>query len=433
MTSDSKHRVTRRAFVKGSTALAVAGAGALAAPAFGRSGSRSTLRVGLIGCGGRGTGAAAQALTADSDAVLWATADVFPERVETCLRGLAGHDAADRVKVAPSRQFLGLDAYRRVIESDVDVVILTSPPAFRPSQLEHAVAAGKHIFCEKPMAVDATGVRRCLEACRKAKERKLSVVSGFCWRYSYPEREIYSRILGGAIGQIQSMHATYHTGLLHIQRRQPQWSELEFQLRNWHHFNWLSGDHIVEQACHSVDKINWAMNNVPPVRCTALGGRGLREGEERGNVFDHFSVIYEYESGARCFLTCRQQANCSNDNTDTIFGTKGSAFVNGWGPTQIIRGENPWEWDRTQPRPNMYQVEHDELFASIRAGTPLNDGEWMMQSTMMSIMGRLAGYTGQTITWDQAFHSKEDLVPKDPERDGAPDPVIPRPGFTKLV
>ncbi|MHC4415648.1 MAG: Gfo/Idh/MocA family protein, partial [Planctomycetota bacterium] len=367
-----------------------------------------TIRVGLIGCGGRGTGAAVQALNADSGVAVTAMGDVFEDRLTASLERLTSH-APERVQVSPTRRFVGFDAYRQVIESDVDAVILAAPPHFRPAHLEAAVDAGRHIFCEKPMAVDSPGVRSLLRTAEEARRKELSVVAGFCWRYSWPERAVYQKIHEGAVGDIVSVHTTYHASPLRTFPRQEGWSDMEWQLRNWWHFRWLSGDHIVEQACHSVDKINWAMNGVMPVRASAIGGRLMRTGPETGNVYDHFCVIYEYESGARCFHTCRQMPNCDHDNTDYIMGTKGTCYVNGWGPTQVIKGENPWAYEGEHP--NMYQIEHDELFASIRNGTPINDGVWMAHSTMMSIMGRMSAYAGQTVTWDQALSAQEDWTP----------------------
>jgi predicted dehydrogenase len=276
------------------------------------------------------------------------------------------------------------------------------------------------------MAVDAPGVRSILHSAASAERQGVSLVSGFCWRYSLPERETYRRINDGAIGDVVSIHTTYHTAPIWTKPRQPEWTELEFQLRNWPHFVWLGGDHIVEQACHSIDKINWGMGGRQPMSATALGGRLMREGEASGNVYDHFTVIYHYEDGERCFHTCRQMPNCSNDNSDYLLGTKGRAVVNGWGPTHTISGERSWTYDG--PRPNMYQVEHDELFASIRSGQPINNGGDMAQSTMMAIMGRMAAYSGQTITWNEAMTSTQTLGPKSlDEADYQPAPVA-KPG-----
>ncbi len=397
--------MTRREFVR-ATAVA-ATVGALGAPLVHAAGSDS-IRVGLIGCGGRGTGAGTQALDADPGVVLVAMGDMFEDQLTASLGRLQAH-APQRVRVPPDAQFTGFDAYRRVIESDVDVVILTTPPHFRPAHLAAAVEAGRHVFCEKPMAVDATGVRQVIQTTEYARQKRLNLVAGFCWRYSFPERATYQRIHDGAVGGVVSVHTTYHASPLGVHPRRDGWTDMEWQLRNWWHFRWLSGDHIVEQACHSIDKINWAMNGVMPVRASAIGGRLMRTGAESGNVYDHFTVIFEYTDGARCFHTCRQMPNCNYDNTDYIIGTNGTCAVNGWAPSHVIRGETPWVYEGEHP--NMYQVEHDELFASIRNGTPINDGSWMTQSTMMAILGRMAAYSGQTVSWDEALNSAEDLTP----------------------
>jgi predicted dehydrogenase len=418
--------MTRREFVRAS---ATAAAGTLLVPGFVHAAGSDTIRVGLIGCGGRGTGAAWQALSADRGAVLWAMADLFEDRITSSLERLtaqAGDTAAQRIQVSPERRFVGFDAYRQLIAADVQVVILATAPHFRPAHLEAAVAAGTHIFCEKPMAVDAPGVRRVMEAGLEAQRRGLSVVSGFCWRYSDAERETYRRIREGQIGRVVSVHTTYHTGPLGGHPRQPGWSDMEWQLRNWWHFRWLSGDHIVEQACHSVDKINWAMDGRPPLCATAIGGRFMREGPESGNVYDHFTVIYEYDDAVRCFHTCRQMPNCSGDNSDYLMGTEGTCFVNGWKPRHVIRGRRPWEY--TGQRRDMYQVEHDELFASIRNDLHVNDGQWMAQSTMMSIMGRMAAYTGKTITWEEALNAQEDWTPAEYAFGPLDVPAVAKPG-----
>ena len=414
-------RVSRREFVKATAAMAAAGAVVNWAHAEGSA----TIRLGLIGCGSRGTGAAVQALNADPGVALTAMGDMLPDRLTGSLGHLHKH-APQRVQVPPERQYVGFDAYQQVIDSGVDVVILATPPHFRPVHLNAAVDAGKHVFCEKPMAVDATGVRKVLRAAKQAERKRLTLVAGFCWRYSLPERATYGKIHDGAIGEVVSMHTTYHTSPLGTKPRQPGWSDMEWQLRNWPHFIWLSGDHIVEQACHSIDKINWAMGDVPPVRATALGGRLMREGPERGNVYDHFAVIYEYENGTRCFHTCRQMAHCSNDNSDYLLGTQGKCTVNGWTKTHEITGEHPWSYDGEHR--SMYQVEHDELFASIRKGKPINDGVWMARSTMMAILGRTAAYTGQTVTWEEALASEEDLSPPTYDMGEMPVRPVPMPG-----
>lgn len=441
--------ISRRDFVRTSAqGLAAAGAAAglglglpFTVPAvWGSTPADDRIRVGLIGCGGRGTGAAAQALAADPGVVLWAVADAFEDRIASCLGHLtkpaeegdgsvAAPAHADRVVVPAERRFVGLDSGERLIaEGECDVVLLCTPPHFRPMHLKAAIDAGKHVFCEKPMAVDGTGVRSVIESAKAAEAKRLSLVSGFCWRYSSPERAVYGKMLDGDFGAVRSVHATYHTSPIWTQRRRPEWSEMTFQLRNWVHFIWLGGDHIVEQACHSVDKIAWAMGDRPFARVTSLGGRQLREGEEFGNVYDHFTAIYEYDDGARAVLTCRQMNHCSNENKDWVACADGIAFINGWAPQETrFEGARPWRYEG--PSPNMYQVEHDELFRSIRSGTAKNDGGFMALSTLMAIAGREAAYSGQTLSFEQCLGSKQHLVPSSYAFDATPpSTAVPVPG-----
>lgn len=377
----------------------------LSFPKRGLAQNSDTLKVGLVGCGGRGTGAAGQALSADDNVVLTAMADVFEDRLNNSLNVLQ-KQKPDKVQVDPDHRFIGFDAYQKVIDSGVDVVLLATPPGFRPQHLAAAIDAGKHVFCEKPMAVDAPGVRKVLDVAEKAKKKKVSLVSGFCWRYNYGERAFMERVLDGQIGEPMSLETVYNTGSIWVHPRKSDWSDMYYQLRNWYYFAWLSGDHIVEQAIHSLDKMSWAMGDVPPLRAWAHGGRQVRTGEEYGHIFDHFAVVYEYANGAKGYHYCRQIPSCANDNSDYFIGTKGIGRIKAFGPLQIT-GENPWTF--RGERPNMYQVEHNELFASIRKGTPLNDGVWMAHSTMLGILGRMAAYTGQVITWEQAMASTQDL------------------------
>lgn len=427
--TDARSEVARREFVK---STAVLGAGSIAAatmPVWGSAPASDRLKVGLVGCGGRGTGAANQAINADPGVLLWAMGDVYKDRLRTSYDGL-NQQHGTRVMVDRERQFVGFDAIDKVLDSGVDVVILATPPGFRPDHLEKSVNAGKHVFCEKPMATDMPGLRRVMATAKKAKEQGTQLMSGFCWRYSSPERAIYGEINDGALGEIESLHSTYHTSPLGTRERTDKMTDMDFELRNWQHFNWLSGDIIVEQAVHNVDKINWAMGNKPPVKATALGGRGLREGAPRGDVYDHFTVIYEWDNGARGFLTSRQQANCSNDNTDWIAGTKGIGFVNGWAPRQsnlkFADGSKTFRYRGSTP--SMYQTEHNELFKAIRDGNVINDGDWMCQSNAMGIMGREAGYSGRTITWEEIMGSTQEIVPANPTFGDRPEIVIPKPG-----
>ena len=390
------------------------------------------LKVGLVGCGGRGTGAAAQALAADDKAVLWAMADIDMGQIEKSMAQVEKRQAG-KVKVDPSRRFVGLDAYQKVIDSGVDVVLLATPPGFRPQHLRAAVEAGKHIFCEKPMATDAPGLRSVIESARMAKDKGLSLVSGFCWRYNNMIRATFEQIHNGAIGDVVAYYATYYTSPVKpmppADTRPPGMSDIEWQIRNWYNFVWLSGDSIVEQAVHSADKISWAMHDKPPVSCVAVGGRQIPA--HGGNIYDHFEVNYLYPNGVRAFLACRQQTGCYNENADYILGTKGRCTI-GRGALPRIEGETKWIY--RGPKNNMYQEEHDVLFRSIRRGEPVNDGEWMTTSVMLAMMGRMAAYTGQQITWEQAMNSQEKRVPDHIEWDMKHEvPPIALPGRTKFV
>ncbi|MCC6676147.1 MAG: Gfo/Idh/MocA family oxidoreductase [Phycisphaerales bacterium] len=397
------------------------------------------LKLGLIGCGGRGTGAAVQALRADKNTVLVAMSDVFPDRLESSLAGITsemGDEAAARVQVPPERRHLGFDSYQQVIAGDVDVVLLCSYPAFRPAQLKAAVAAGKHIFAEKPLAVDGPGLRSVLESAAEAKRKNLGLLIGFCWRYNEGMRATFDQVLKGGVGELTTVHTTYHTGTLQKRPRKAAWSDVEFQMRNWWHFTWISGDHIVEQAVHSIDRLAWAMGDKMPAKVNCLGGRAARSGPEHGNVFDHFAAIYEYDDGRRAFHTCRQIDGCPSDNTDYIYGTKGSCTINGWVPTYVIKdhaGQVAWKFDGdAEGAGRMYQNEHNEFFAGLRSGHLINDGERGANSTLMAIMARMAAYTGQTISWDQALNSKESLVPDSLALGEMPTPAVPIPGQTKF-
>ncbi len=367
-----------------------------------------TLKVGLIGCGGRGSGAAKQALSADPNVILHAVGDIFKDKMESSLSNLAKVHG-DRIKVDEEHRFIGFDAYQKVIDSGVDVVILATPPHFRPEHLTAAVNAGKHVFCEKPVAVDAAGVRKVLEAAKMAKQKNISLMSGFCWRYHIPKRETFSRVLDGDIGDILAVYNTYDTGTLWSFPRQPGWTDAEYELRNWTYYTWLSGDHIVEQAVHSIDMMAWAMGGKLPISVTGSGGRQVRTDSLFGNVFDHFSVVYDFENGAKGFHHSRQQANCANSYLVESIGTKGKAMANCARNYHEITGQKPWKFNGKQN--DMYQTEHDELFASIRSGKHVNDGEAAAHSTLMAIMGRMASYTGKQITWEQALNSKEVLGP----------------------
>ena len=390
------------------------------------------LKVGLVGCGGRGSGAASQALTADANAHLTAMGDVFSSKLESSHNHLKSA-RPDQVNVPADARFVGLDAFQKVIDSGVDVVILATPPGFRPQHFKAAVEAGKHIFIEKPMAVDAPGVRSVMESVTESKKKNLNVVAGFCWRYSASRRAAFERVLGGDIGNITAYYATYYTGpvkpMPKSETRPEGMSDVEWQVRNWYNFTWTCGDSLVEQAVHSVDKIAWAMGDQPPLSCMASGGRQLPNNE--GNIFDHFNVTYEYPNGVLAFMGSRQIRKCFNENADFILGAKGRCVI-GRGSRPFVSGDKAWRF-RGEDN-NMYQQEHDELFAAIRNGETINNGDRMANSTMLAIMGRMAAYTGQQLTWEQALKSEEDLAPDSLKWDDsfAPHPM-PQPGKTKFV
>lgn len=364
------------------------------------------LKVGLIGCGGRGTGAANQALNADSNVELVAVGDVFEDKMNQSLQ-ILNQIHSDKVNVPEERQFLGFDAYQKVLDSGVDVVILATPPTFRPQHLEASVNAGAHIFCEKPVAVDAHGYHRVIDAAKLAEQKNLNLVSGFCWRYHDPKKAFFSRVLNGQLGDITSIYTTYNTGELWSFDRKPEWSDAEYQLRNWIYYTWISGDHIVEQAIHSVDFMLWAMNDEVPVSAMGTGGRQVRTNEKFGNIYDHFAVTYEFDNGVKGFHFCRQQANCENSYKAEIFGTRGRGWADVTRDEHKIEGQNEWAYEGEEN--DMYQAEHDALFAAIRSGNTINQGRELANSTMAGIMGRMAAYTGKRVTWEEAINSEKRL------------------------
>jgi len=419
---------SRRKFLK-SSAGAIAGTVTvpLIAPAFVHAAGSDVLRVGLVGCGGRGTGAASQALRADPNVRLTAMADAFADHLERSLAELRQDtEIAKKLDVPRERQFVGFNAYRQLIDSGVDVVLLATPPHFRPQHLAAAVEAGKHVFAEKPVAVDAPGVRAVLATCEKAKQKRLSVVSGLCLRYSDGFRESVKRVHEGAIGEIRMLAANDYRGPIWTKERKPDWSDMEWQMRNWYYYTWLSGDFNVEQHVHFLDVCAWLMGNQYPVRCSGTGGRQVRTGPEYGHIYDHFSIAYEYENGARLFSHCRQMPGCYNDMSVQALGTKGIADLSE--RRFAIRGEKLWV--RPGKDNAFYQTEHDELFASIRKGTPINNGDYMARSTLIAIMGRMAAYTGKQITWEMALNSKENLTPARYEWGPMPEPPVAIPGVT---
>ncbi len=424
-----KNLSTRRNFVKASSALS---AGALlTSPHILKAAKEDKiLKIGLVGIGGRGSGAAAQAMNADPNVELTAIGDLYEDRIKLRSRILKAR-GKQKYKVTEETMFTGFDAYKKVIDSGIDVVILTSPPAFRPKHLEYAVQKGVHCFFEKPVAVDAPGVRKVIELAKKAKEKNLNFMSGFCWRHHFPKQQVFGKILEGSIGKVNSMYSTYNGGEVWKKKREEGWSDLEAQTRNWNAHLWLSGDSIVEQAVHCIDMMQWAMGEALPTHAEGTGGRQVYDDMDKyGNIFDHFAIAYQWESGARGYHFSRQQNGTAGSYEVELFGTKG--FCSAKNRHLIDAGDNSWRFRGENN--DMYQTEHDELFSSIRSGKAFNDGERAAHSTMVAILGRMVAYTGQKITYTDALNSKESLVPSefDWKKDlSVPNPPIP--GVTRFI
>lgn len=425
----------RREFLKTSSAVATTGAIAsqlaLSSSLY-AGGADETIRVALIGCGGRGSGAAKQALSTEGPVQLVAMADAFEDRLTGSLNNLKNQkEIKDRIDVPQERRFVGFDAYKKILEmSELDLVILATPPGFRPIHFEAAVNAGKHVFMEKPVAVDAPGVRKVLQAAEKAKAQNLAVGVGLQRHHQNTYIETMKQIKDGAIGDITSMRAYWNGGGVWVRPRQPNQTEMEYQMRNWYYFNWLCGDHIVEQHIHNLDVINW-LKDAYPVSAQGMGGREVRDGENFGEIFDHHAVEFEYADGSRMFSYCRHIRNCWNSVSEHCMGTKGSADISA---ARLFNPDGKLQWRYTGRKNNPYQTEHDDLFAAIRAGTAYNEAEYGALSTMTAIFGRMCTYSGQRITWDQALNSSVDLGPKQYAWDAEPpEPKVAVPGQTKVL
>jgi predicted dehydrogenase len=426
------HDFTRRRFLAGSAATGAV----LGFPAVLRGAEDSRqLKIGLIGCGGRGTGAAAQALEADPNVTLWAVGDAFEKPLASSLKGLSRYE--DRAAVPAERRFSGLDAYQKVMASGIDVVLLAAPPAFRPKHLRAAVEAGIHVFAEKPMGIDVTGVKSVLESAKLAKQKNVAIQHGYCWRFAPGVRALYGKLHDGELGRIVSTYGTYMGSApkpLRPGMTKPEgMGDFEWQLRWWTNFEWSSGGPLLEQAVHTVDKIAWTMNDIAPIAAVANGGRISRE--DPGNVYDHYNIAYEYPGGIFCHVAERQFANSHTEVNDRIFCEKGTAFGPGR-PTLFGPDGKSREW-AYRPEPgveqNMYQVCHNEFFAALRRGEIINTGEYMANSTMLAILGREAAHTGKRLTWEDIWNSEQKLVPDDPEMGDAMEiPPPARPGYYEL-
>ncbi len=420
-------RTSRRDFLKTSTAVV---GGAVAAgwsviPGAHAAGS-DEIRVGVIGCGQRGTGAADDALKAAPNVKLVAMGDVFKDHLDKSLAFLK-KEFGDKIDIPEDHCFVGLDAYEKVLASDINYVILATPPGFRPLHLKASVAAGKHIFCEKPVAVDGPGIRTCYEVLTESKSKGIGIGVGTQRHHQTTYLETLKRVHDGAIGEIVAARAYWNQGPIWVFPREDGWSDLEWQLRDWYYFTWLCGDHIVEQHVHNLDVVNWAMH-AHPVSAVGLGGRQVRTGPEYGHIFDHFAIDYEYENDVHMMSMCRQIPNCANSVSEALVGTKGFCQAD----RATITGETNWRFRGEKDSP--YVQEHTDLIASIRAGKPYNELEGVIEGTLTAIMGRMSAYTGKEVTWEQALNSKEEIVPPNLAWDmSLPVPPVAMPGKTELV
>ena len=398
--------------------------------------NQQELKIGLVGCGGRGTGAASQALSADPNVKLWAVADAFSPAVQSSLANLASF--GPKVDVPESRRFTGLDAFQKLIESGVDIVLLASPPAFRPQHLRACIEAGKHVFSEKPMAVDIAGVKSVLGSAKLAKQKNISIQHGYCWRFDPGVRAAYGKITSGELGRVISVYGTYMgtppKPLAPGMVKPEGISDVEWQLTWWTNFEWLSGGPLLEQCVHTVDKVAWAMGDIAPIAAVASGGRAMRT--DAGNVYDHYNIAYEYPGGVFCHVGERQYPGLHSETIDRIFCEKGTVlapdkpFIQAPGSTKRLWTYRPKDGEE----PNMYQVCHNEFFAALRKGETISTGEYMASSTMLGILGREAAHTGLRITWDELWEKNQDMAPDSLTMDDAfPIAPVPAPGVYTLT
>lgn len=439
---ESKSGINRRTFVKNTAAVTAGGLilPQLSARASAYVGGNETIRVALVGCGGRGTGAAAQALNVEQDVKLVAMADAFGDRLEESYKNLMKkHGESGRMAVSEEHKFVGFDAYKKAIAL-ADVVILATPPGFRPAHFEEAIRLDKHVFMEKPLATDAPGVRKVMEVAEQAKQKQLHVVVGLQRHYETKYLEMMNRLHQGEIGDIVGGQVYWNSSGVWVRERQPHQNEMEYQMRNWYYFTWLCGDHIMEQHIHNIDVANWA-KQAYPVKAQGMGGREVRTGRDHGEIFDHHFVEFHYEDGTIINSQCRHQEGCLNKVAETFVGTKGRASTDGPVTITDLKGKVKWQ-HRERNDPNPYQQEHVVLFDRIvNGGELLADAENGAKSTMASLLGRMATYSGKMVSWEEAYNSNISLVPQELNWDIAP-PVLPNddgrypvpvPGKTKVI
>jgi predicted dehydrogenase len=439
--------LSRRTFLQ-RTGVIAAGLAASPSVITSHAAPDDPIRIGVIGCGGRGTGAVADALGATTDVKypsagyhtenisanaaatnrnvkVVALADVFPDRLNSCREQLRKLD----MEIADDHCFTGFDAAQKLLKvPEVNYVMLTTPPHFRPAHLLAAIQAGKNVFVEKPVAVDGAGVRMVLEAAELAARKKLGIVAGTQRRHMKSYNETIKRLQDGAVGEILAARAYWNGGVIWVVEPQPGWTDMEWQLRNWNYFTWLSGDHIVEQHVHNLDIMNWVMG-AHPTKAFGMGGRQARPNKNYGHIYDHFAIEYEYPTGARMFSQCRQMNGCEGKVEEAVVGTKGSSNCKDW----IRTLDKQLAYRYREGEVNPYQQEHLDLINSVRAGNPINEGKTVAESTLTGIMGREAAYTGRTVEWDEVLNSKTRLGPTDYKFGELPFPEVATPGQYKLV
>ncbi|HSF54800.1 MAG TPA: Gfo/Idh/MocA family oxidoreductase [Algoriphagus sp.] len=436
-----KNQNSRRDFLKTSALVT----GGMLAPSFLVPGAYAApaneLKLAVIGCGGRGTGAVFQAFETGHPIKLVAMADAFQDRLDNSYKAIFDKYGKDKVDVPVEKRFVGFDGYKKAME-EADVVILAAPPGFRPSHFVEAVNQGKQIFAEKPMATDAAGIRKVLAAAEVAKSKKLNVVVGLQRHYQNNYREVMKRIHNGDLGEIVGGQVYWNDGGVWVRERKPEQTEMEYQMRNWYYFNWLCGDHIVEQHVHNIDIANWAKNSYP-VKAEGTGGRAVRTGKDHGEIFDHHVLTYTYADGSVIHSECRHFPGAANRVDETFQGTKGKVFLSAGnhGVMTDWKGNPIYTHDR-ENQPNPYQTEHDELWATLVKGEyKFADAENAAKSTMTAIMGRYATYSGKVLTWDEALNGSVDLFPEtlawdaNPKLMPGPDGYYPHaiPGKSKVV
>ncbi len=433
--SSSSSPRSRRDFLKTASLVAGTAAAGLSIQRGAHAAGRDGFRIGLIGCGGRGSGAAVNAMNAGPDIKLVAMGDIFTDRLQGA-RERMKKIKPDQVQVADDHCFIGFDAYQKVLACDIDVVLIACASHFHPMYLKAAIAANKHTFCEKPHGLDVPGLKSVLETIEEAKKKNLAILSGLCWRYDPGVQETMKRIHDGQIGDVVCVQELYMSNPYGLRPRKPEWSEMEYQYQNWYHFNWLSGDQTGQQLIHSLDKASWVMRDQPPVRAFGMGGRQVCTQPEYGDQFDHHAVVFEYADGARVFAFTRDMPGCYNETSDTVFGTKGKAFM----PRKCrIEGETKWEYEGLKV--SMTDMEQKALFDALREGKRINSGSYMVTSTMLGILAQMVCYTGQEITWEKAMSSTLSYAQpryafdaEAPVKPG-PDGLYPTamPGVTKFV